>query len=160
MRKYTGTIISHYEKEYDLQGRVWIEDKKPLTPEREITIYHYSRNGNLISEEHHFGDNKTNGLMTEICYRYYKGKLVYQIETRGEYPLLFPDTTIETRFEYNKRGQLVHKKSSDGKETWYEYDERGNKVYEKNNGKETYWLYQYYKNGQIKKEKEFEPKPE
>ena len=148
-------VIVHYEKRCDRQGRMWLEDTKPLTPESKMSLYRYGSNGNIINETYHFADK----TMIEITNKYYRGRLVSRIERRGKYP--HPtEKEIKTRFEYNGKGQLVHKKSSDGNETWYKYDDRGNKVYEKNNEKETFWLYEYYSNGQIKKETEYEPKEE
>ena len=35
---------------------------------------------------------------------------------------------METHYEYDASGSLIHWKSATGRESWHEYDEKGNEI--------------------------------
>ena len=35
---------------------------------------------------------------------------------------------METHYEYDAAGNLIHWKSATGRESWHEYDEKGNEI--------------------------------
>ena len=41
---------------------------------------------------------------------------------------------------YDERGNVIHKKDSDGDECWFEYDERGNKIHSKRSSGDEWWF--------------------
>ena len=54
----------------------------------------------------------------------------------------------EEWYDYDKNGNLIHRKDSDGYEEWCEYDKNGNLIHTKNSkGFETW--YKYDKNGNL-----------
>lgn len=58
--------------------------------------------------------------------------------------------------EYDSNGNLIHYKNSDGKEEWNEYDSNGNQIHYKDNDGEEYWHeYTYWKNGKVKTKTEY-----
>ena len=55
-------------------------------------------------------------------------------------------TVTECWYEYDRNGNKIHEKSSDGDEWWYEYDRNGKRIHTKSSdGRE--WWYEYDKHG-------------
>ena len=54
----------------------------------------------------------------------------------------------ETWYEYDRKGKLIHTKDSDGGEEWYEYDRNGNKIHENYSNVDEWW-YEYDRNGKL-----------
>ena len=50
--------------------------------------------------------------------------------------------------EYDKNGNEIHYKNSNGHEYWKEYDKKGNKIHHKNSDGYEHW-YEYDKNGNL-----------
>ena len=51
-------------------------------------------------------------------------------------------TGVETWYEYDTNGHLIHERTSEGYEHWYEYDANGNQIHNHNSdGKE--WRIKY-----------------
>jgi len=46
---------------------------------------------------------------------------------------------LEVWYEYDEKGNLIHRKNSRGYEVWYEYDEKGNKIHYKDSDGYEYW---------------------
>ena len=59
----------------------------------------------------------------------------------------------EVWYEYDRNGKLIHKKDSDGREAWYEYDLNGNKIHKKSSGGDEWWA-EYDRNGNCIYEKD------
>ena len=58
--------------------------------------------------------------------------------------------------EYDRNGNEIHSKYSNGREVWYEYDSNGNEIHYKNSdGKEEWYEYTYWKNGKVKTKTEY-----
>lgn len=55
-------------------------------------------------------------------------------------------TISEQWYEYDRNGNEIHKKDSDGNEEWHEYDRNGNCIYEKDSDGDETW-YKYDRNG-------------
>ena len=53
---------------------------------------------------------------------------------------------LHSKTEYDKNGNLIHWKDSDGDEEWHEYDKNGNEIYSKNSDGDEEW-YEYNENG-------------
>ena len=49
-------------------------------------------------------------------------------------------------YEYDRNGNKIHSKDSDGYEEWYEYDGNGNEIHSKTKYGNEYW-YEYDSNG-------------
>ena len=88
-------------------------------------------------------DGETVGKWMEFCeHSEYNpdGKEVYWKKAG------FDGTVTECWYEYDRNGNEIHEKNSEGDETWYEYDRNGKCIYTKYfNGDET--RYEYDKHG-------------
>lgn len=60
--------------------------------------------------------------------------------------------------EYDDRGNLIHRKNSDGYEQWYEYDDKGNIIHFKDRHEDGYGNEWWYKWGVVIKRVEYTPK--
>ena len=58
----------------------------------------------------------------------------------------FDGTVTECWYEYDRNGNCIHKKSSNGDEWWYEYDRNGNCIHKKSSGGDETW-HKYDRNG-------------
>ena len=112
--------------------------------------YEYDKNGNLIYETWSDDDTKN-----EIRYKYSRNNLVYKEHKR--YILTSIDgykiDKYKKWFKYDKNGNLIHEKDSNGFEEWKEYDKNNNLIHEKDSDKCEKW-YKYDKNGNLIHEKD------
>ena len=90
-------------------------------------------------------DGETVGKWMEFCeHSEYNpdGKEVYWKKAG------FDGTVTECWYEYDRNGNRIHTKYSNGDETWYEYDRNGNCIHKKSSGGDEWW-YEYDRNGKL-----------
>ncbi len=124
--------------------------------------YKYDGNGKLSCEK---SVDKRNSH--EIRYQYDdKGNMIRKtfygadrhLFCPEDYP---PDNTfiIDTRFEYDEKGWLIHSKSSVGSgntEEWFEYDDKGNLICRRWPSGTLFWTdYTFWQNGKVKTKIEY-----
>jgi len=79
--------------------------------------------------------NNPNILICDVCerfgYRKYFGGLEmwYEYDEKGNEIHRKDSDGYEMRYRYDEKGNMIHCKTSSGYEAWFEYDERGNLIH-------------------------------
>ena len=72
----------------------------------------------------------------------YKNETWYTYDKKGNNIYAKNSDGTELWYEYNSKGKIIHSKNSDGKKAWYEYDHNGNEIHtEDSDGNETWSEY-------------------
>jgi hypothetical protein len=107
-------------------------------------IYEYDSKGKLINTI--YIKPQQNGDL-------YKSNTWYRYDKKGNKIYSKDSEGKEVWYEYNSNNKEIHTKDSAGNETWCEYDSKGRMIYHKVSGGYEYW-YQYDSNGNMVYEKD------
>ena len=133
-----NTIIYNYK--YNDNNQVIYAKYGNVTEQNE-----YDKNGNLIHQTWADDDIKN-----EIQYKYSHNNLIYREHKR--YILTSIDSykieKYKQWFKYDKNGNLIYEKNSNGRKKWYKYDKNNNLSIEKDSYRNEIW-YEYDKNGNL-----------
>jgi len=135
-----------------LQNRLYAADKEYI--EVKIDGETVGKWMKLVSvDEYDSAGNKVHSKTTYGEYDYYewhyeynsKGEQIREIYTKGSQKTAQSHSN-ETLHTYDKKGNKIYSKNSDGKEIFYEYNSKGKLIHSKTSDDKEYW-YEYDSNG-------------
>ena len=102
--------------------------------------YEYNSKGEQIREIYTKGSQKTA--------QSHSNETLHTYDKKGNKIYSKNSDGKEIFYEYNSKGKLIHSKTSDDKESWYEYDSKGNEIHSEDSDGNEEW-YEYNDKGKI-----------